>query len=548
MKKVRILSLILIFILVFSMTVFAEENVTSAGPEKTIQIIHTNDVHARVTENDSAGMGYAKLAALAADIAAKSGTEPILVDAGDALHGQTIATLERGESIVNIMNQVGYDVMAPGNHDFNYGSERLLELAQKASFEIISANIKKADGSNFLKAYTILERNGVKIAFFGLTTPETTYKTNPKNVVGLTFSDPVKEAEAMVNELKNQADVIVCVSHLGLDKASEITSQLVAEKVRGIDLIIDGHSHTELAEPLKVNDTVIVQTGEYLKNAGTVQIFLDAENNITAIKASLVTKEQAAGIPADEGVLSAINSYNEAQKTILSEVIAKSDIQFDGERANVRTGPTNLACLITTAMVETTGADMAITNGGGIRASIEPGDITRGDIVTVLPFGNYIVTKKMKGSDILAALEHGLSVYPDANGAFPQVANAEYLFDASKPAGQRVIYVRVKGEKLDLNREYVVATNDFMAAGGDDYPFAGLPLVNEYQALDEALIQYITAHPDELRYTTYTIRPGDALWKIARKTGHFWLELARINKLENPDLIYAGDELLIPAW
>lgn len=546
MKKVKLLSLIMVFILVFSMSAFANETSEQSLTDKTVYIIHTNDVHSRVTDN--AGMGYAKVAGLASYISTEKGAQPILVDAGDALHGQTIATLEQGESIVNIMNKVGYHVMTPGNHDFNYGFDRLLELKEKASFEIISANIKLNDGSNFLKPWTIIEREGVKFAFFGLSTPETSYKTNPKNVEGLTFSDPVQEAENMVKELKEKADVIICVSHLGLDDASEITSRLIAEKVEGIDLIIDGHSHTVLEEPLKAGNTLIVQTGEYLNNAGLVEINLDDENNITGIKAELISKEDAADIAADESVTAAINSYNESQKAILDEVIAVSDIHFDGERANVRTGPTNLSCLITTAMIEATGADMAITNGGGIRASIEAGEITRGDIITVLPFGNYIVTKKMKGSDIISALEHGLSQYPSANGAFPQVANVQYLFDETKPAGQRLVYARINGEDIVHDKEYVVATNDFMAVGGDGYPFENLPLINEYQSLDEAVIEYITNHPEKIKYTTYTIQPGDVLWKIASKTGHLWLEIAKINNLENPDLIYAGDTLLIPAW
>jgi 5'-nucleotidase len=545
--KRRILSLILVFILVFSLTAFADDTNVTTDAAKSITIIHTNDIHARAVE-DNSGIGYAKLAALAADALSKTGVDPILADAGDALHGQTIATVERGESIVNIMNKVGYDVMAPGNHDFNYGSGRLLELAGKAAFKIISANVTNTDGTAFLDEYTIIERSGVKIAFFGLSTPETAYKTNPKNIEGLSFTDPVKAAQTMSAELQDKADVIVCISHLGLDPASEITSKIVAEKVQGIDVIIDGHSHTALAEPLKVNNTIIVQTGEYFKNIGMVQIDLDSANKVTGIKASLYTKEQSAEIAPREDVVKAINDYTEAQKSILSEVVLKSEINFDGERADVRTGPTNLSCLITTAMVNITGADIAITNGGGIRASIEAGDVTRGEIISVLPFGNYIVTKKMKGSDIKAALEHGLSKYPETNGAFPQVANVEYLFDETKPAGERVTHIWIKGVKLDLNKEYIVATNDFMAVGGDGYPFKDLPLINEYQALDEALIAYVSENPDMIKYEKYTIVSGDALWKIARKTGHYWLEIAKINKLENPDLIYAGDTLLIPAW
>ncbi|MCX7774308.1 MAG: 5'-nucleotidase C-terminal domain-containing protein [Clostridia bacterium] len=550
MMKLRLLSFILIFSLLLSVAAFGEQTGTQpqVDANKTITIIHTTDVHARVLEEKNAGMGYGKVAALAANITSESGIRPILVDAGDAFHGQTLATLERGESIVKIMNQVGYEVMTPGNHDFNYGQDRLLELASKATFKVISSNVKKGDGKNFLDPYVIIEREGIKFAFFGLSTPETVYKTNPNNVTGLSFTDPIAEAKAMVEALKGKADVIVCVSHLGLDASSDITSKMVAEKVSGIDLIIDGHSHTTLTDPLKIGNTLIVQTGDYLKNVGTVALTFGPDKKLESVKASLYTKEQAAELTPDEKVSAVINGYAESQKAILSEVIAKSNIVLDGERANVRTSPTNLSCLITKAMVALTGADAAITNGGGIRASIQAGNITRGDVITVLPFGNYIVTKKMRGSDILAALEHGLSKYPETNGAFPQVANIEYLFDASKPEGQRVTKVWIKGVKLDLNKEYTVATNDFMASGGDGYAFKDLPLVNEYQALDEALIAYITAHPESIKYTTYTIQKGDALWKIARKTGHSWIELAKINNLENPDLIYAGKALLIPAW
>ncbi|NTV89331.1 MAG: LysM peptidoglycan-binding domain-containing protein [Clostridiales bacterium] len=543
----RILSLVLVFILVFSMAAFAEDTSITAASAKTITIIHTNDVHSRVAEDDNS-IGYAKVAGLADEILAKSGIKPIIADVGDALHGQTIATLERGASIVNIMNKVGYEVMTPGNHDFNYGQDRLLELAAMASFKIISSNIEKADGTMFLDGYTIVERDGLKIAFFGLSTPETAYKTNPKNITGLSFTDPVAAAGKMVATLKDKADVIICLSHLGLDEASDITSRLVAEKVAGIDLIIDGHSHTVLAEPLKIKDTVIVQTGEYLKNIGVVKLEFSADNKITGITASLTTKEQSAEIKPNEAVAAIISGYAESQKPILSEVLLKTEIDLDGERADVRTGPTNLSGLITKAMLDVTGADMAITNGGGIRASIKAGDVTRGDIITVLPFGNYIVTKKMKGSDIKAALENGLAKYPDANGAFPQVANVEYLFDGKKPAGERVTQVWIKGVKLDAAKEYIVATNDFMAAGGDGYKFSELPLVNEYQALDEAVVAYVTKHPELIKYNKYTVKEGDVLWRIARKAGHFWLELSKINKLANPDRIKAGDTLLVPAW
>lgn len=337
------------------------------------------------------------------------------------------------------------------------------------------------------------------------------------------------------------------MSHLGLDEASEVTSRLVAQRVAGIDLIIDGHSHTVLAEPLWVNGALIVQTGEYLNNVGMVQIRF-GEGKQAEVSARIVTKEQSAGITPDAGVTAAIDGCIKAQGSILSEVLFQCGISLDGERSSVRTGPTNLCCLVTTAMVDATGADLALLNGGAIRASVKAGKVTKGDIVGVLPFGNYIVTKKVKGSQIKAALEHGLSAYPSQSGGFPQVANVEYLLDLTKPAGKRVTHVWIKGVKLDPDRVYTVATNDFLAAGGDGYPFAGLPVAGEYQALDEALATYLVGHQGDIKYRSYTVKKGDVLWRIARGAGHFWLEIAEINGLKNPDRIYPGQKLLLPAW
>ena len=541
--------------------VWADESGAATAGSVNLTIVHTNDTHSRVLSSSSE-IGFAKIASKIKEI--RSANENVLVlDAGDAFHGQTISSLVEGESVVEVMNIIKYDAMVPGNHDFNYGQERLLELSQMTNFPIVAANIKKADGSTFLSPYIIKELKGVKVGIFGLATPETTYKTNPNNVKGLTFEDPTAAAERMVQELEGKADIIIALAHLGLDESSEYTSKLVAEKVDGIDLIIDGHSHTVLTEGLKVGDTLIVQTGEYDKNFGIVELVCE-NGSVTAAKASLITIEAAEQLPEDAEVLQAIEGIKAEQDVITSVVIGRTEVELDGVREHVRAGETNLGNLITEAILKATGADVVITNGGGIRASIDAGDITKGEVITVLPFGNYVVVKKIKGSDIIAALEHGVSQYPAPNGGFPHVAGIRFAFDPAAAAGSRITKAEIGGKALDPNAEYLLATNDFMAVGGDNYTmFAPGPVITELPGLDEIVMEYIANYgtadikvdgrvlAEEKKAQAaveYEVKLGDVLWKIAEKFGLTYEKLAEYNKLKDANRIYPGQRLLIPEF
>lgn len=542
-----------------------------------LTIVHTNDTHARVEEGTYDGMGFAKIATKVKELR-KNNANVLVLDAGDTFHGQTIASLVRGESIVKVMNTIGYDAMVPGNHDFNYGQERLVELSKETDFPIIASNVIKEDGTTLLRPYVIKEISGLKVGIFGLATPETTYKTHPKNVEGLTFKDPVAVAKEMVAELKDKSDIIIALTHLGLDESSLDTSAKVAEEVKGIDLIVDGHSHTTLPEGKRINGTLIVQTGEYDKNLGIVDMIYE-DGKIEA-SASLFTKEEAAELEADEDVISVVADIKAENEKITSVVVGNTDIQLDGEREHVRTGETNLGNLITTAMLKATGADIALTNGGGIRASIEQGEITKGEVITVLPFGNYVVEKEIKGSDVLAALENGISSYPETKGAFPHVAGITFKFDPEKEAGKRLVEVKVGGKVIDPDKTYKMATNDFLAAGGDEYEMlADGKVLGEYPGLDEILIEYIQEYgtedakvegrikvyepetkidapeskPEpkieapEPKVDTYVVKEGDVLWRIAKKLGLTWQRLGEYNKLKNPNIIFPGQKLLIPA-
>lgn len=539
----------------------ADGSVTSSAPENSmvkITVVHTNDTHARVKEGD--GMGFAKISSLIREIKQEN-PNTLVLDAGDTFHGQTIATLNRGESIASIMNIIGYDAMAPGNHDFNYGYERLAELDAITNFPILAANVKKADGTDLFTPYIIKEIAGLKVGIFGLATPETTYKTHPNNVEGLVFMDPVKVASEMTALLKDQTDIIICLAHLGMDAPSDNTSIKVADAAEDIDLIIDGHSHTVLEQGQLVGKTLIASTGEYDKNLGIVEITV-TEGRIEEIKAHLITTEDTAETVPDETIVKAIEEIEAGQAVILGEVVGKTGVDLEGAREKVRKEETNLGNLITDAMVWLTGADCAITNGGGIRASVPAGDITKGDVIQVLPFGNYIVTKKVSGADIKAALEHGTSAYPELLGGFPHVSGITYTIDTSRPAGDRVVDICIKDKPIDLHERYTLATNDFMAAGGDNYTmFADDAIENEYGGLDEAVIAYVQAKgtiapkvegritvtdgaAKEPRY--YIVKKGDWLRKIARMFNTTWQKLAELNNLKNPDLIYPNQKILLP--
>lgn len=541
-------------------TVFAEDAVANTQDAIKITIMHTNDTHSRVSEGD--GMGLAKVSSFIKELKQQN-PNALVLDAGDTFHGQTIATLSKGESIANIMNTIGYDAMAPGNHDFNYGYERLAELDKITNFPILAANIKKADGSDLFTPYIIKEIAGVKIGIFGLATPETTYKTHPDNVKGLAFKDPVEAAAEMVALLKDQTDVIIALAHLGMDEASVDTSTRVAAEVEGIDLIVDGHSHTVLEQGKLIGSTMIVSTGEFDKNFGIVDLLV-TNGKVSDIQADLISKEEASVTVPDEAVKKAVDAITAEQAFILNQVVGKTSVDLEGAREKVRTGETNLGNLITDAMIAETGADCALTNGGGIRASIPGGDITKGQVITVLPFGNYIVTKKVPGSDIKAALELGTGSYPAALGGFPHVSGIRYTIDTTMTAGDRVVDITVKGQPLDLQKEYILATNDFMAVGGDNYTmFADNEILNEYCSLDEAVIEYILAKGTvspalearisvkeaavaEVKEEYYIVKKGDWLSKIAIKFNTTWQKLQELNKIKNPDLIFPNQKILLP--
>jgi len=483
----------------------------SGKTEFNLFVIHTNDVHARIEESDSA-IGYAKLATLI-KMAKMYSDDVLVLDAGDTLHGTNIANFFKGETIAELLDMMGYDAICPGNHDFNYGWKVLkdyADLAEKYSnLRVLCANVLTDDGKLVFQPYQMYDYNGFKVAVIGLTTPDTTVKSHPKNTEGLTFMSDlvVKNAQYAVDMAHEYADFVVVLGHIGMDAdgPSGVTSDYICKNVDGIDLFVDGHSHTVLENGATVNGTVIVQTGEYCENIGLVQIHVK-DGVATSIYPLLVhasdVKDPAnsalgkfAGITSindDPEVASYIAEKNEELSGVMNQVIANYPQDLQGERADVRVRPTNLSKLICSAMIEETGADVAITNGGGIRASIPAGDVTKGEVNTVLPFGNFVVLTKLTGAQIYEAFEHGYSLLPATNGAFTQ-SNLNVVYNSKAEAGKRILRLFLNGKAIDKNATYSVATNDFMAAGGDGYSmFSGE--FTQFADLDQAVMTYLEKH------------------------------------------------------
>ena len=489
---------------------------------KTV-ILHTNDVHGNIKE-------YAKVAAMKDDYKAQ-GAQVILADAGDYSQGTVYVSLEKGKNAVTMMNLAGYDVATIGNHEFDYGYAQLKSNLDSAAFKVVCANVLQ-DGSPVFDAYTMINKGGVQVAFVGVETPEAQTKANPALIQGLTFlagDEMYAAVQTQVDAAKTAgADIVIVLTHLGVDSSSEPnTSYDLYKKVNGIDFIIDGHSHTVM--PKGPEGEPIQSTGTALNNIGVITI----DNATKKIESNELIPiwhtEEVDGdnvtvydyTKSDETVANAAKAIIDPIDADYGQKFAESAVDLNGAKApGNRTEETNLGDLITDAMMwaiktKAPGVDMtnavAITNGGGIRAPIAKGDITKKDVNTVLPFGNTLAVVYVKGSELLEALEVSTYCTPKSLGGFPQFAGMEVELntaceydanDTTYPGStyfgpksiNRITIKTVNGKAFDKDATYAVITNDFLAAGGDTY-YAFAAAQTQFDTglpLDEILMEYIT--------------------------------------------------------
>lgn len=513
MRKFLSVLLAMAMVLSLSVTSFAADTDSEAKAEmagKTV-ILHTNDVHGAIE-------GYAYITALKADYEAK-GAEVILVDAGDYSQGEVYVSDTKGLDAVEMMNVTGYDVVTLGNHEFDYGYAQLKENMTKADFKILCANVYGEDGTPIFDAnYTYTTKSGVKIGFFGMETPEAQTKANPALIKGLKFDTDLKAvAEKQLEALKDD-DVVIALSHLGVDDSSKpYTSYDLYNAAKGIDFIIDGHSHSVMIKGK--NGEPIQSTGTKFANIGVIVID-DASKKIESNSLYEIKEDTA----KDAAVAAAAQKIIDRIDKEYGAVFAKSKVELNGAKApnGNRDGETNNGDLITDAMLWkvmqnkeglTVNEDhvVAITNGGGIRAAIKVGDVTKKDIKTVLPFGNTIEVIYVTGTELLEALEASTFCVPESIGGFPQVAGINYTistavaYDANAetyPAStyygpksiNRVTINSINGKEFKANDTYAVVTNNFCAEGGDTY-YAFAAATSKFDTgvtLDMAVMDYIT--------------------------------------------------------
>ena len=448
-----------------------------------LTIMHVNDTHARVDK-------FPRLKTAVDTLRAESENH-LLLHAGDVFSGTLYFTIFEGLADLEMMNAIGFDAMTFGNHEFDKGPEALEKFVKDAQFPFVSANIDfskdpilnkyfhttivEAGEGNNGKIYPAIVKNinGELVGIFGLTTEDTPSIASPGEHI--TFLDAKQAAEETVQRLEDLGiNKIIALSHLGYTVEHQL-----AQEVDGIDVLVGGHSHTELPEGVLVEKdepTVIVQSGENLNNLGKVQVTFDENGVVQDYEATLLPLEN---YEADPDLLAKVEEYQEEIDELMQVVIGETTVHLDGERADVRTRETNLGNLIADGMVwkmkqffpETT---IALQNGGGIRASIDEGEITMGEIRTVLPFDNTLVAITLTGQELYEALENSVSQYPEHDGRFLQVSGVKFKFDPNQPAGQRVWHVEVLNQEgeyvpLDLEASYTVATNSFTAQGGDFY-------------------------------------------------------------------------------
>lgn len=529
-KKILAITLAALLFLAGVNPAFAQDG-NDNPPDGTIAltIVHTNDTHGQY-KNSASTVGFEKVKA----IADKENADLIL-DAGDAFHGLPFATIEQGKSTAELLRAVGYDAVCPGNHDFNYGAAALKALgteepavktedsegkADKAqkNFKLLNVNVVNAsDGQNYFQPYitktvTRGEEVSVKVGVFGLISPDIYSSTAPENVKDVRFDDAVEAAKKTVSKLKNdeKCDVIIALTHIGMtEKEGMLSSRDIAKAVPEINVIIDGHTHAKYSEV--VGNTLIAQTGAYFSNAGIVKIFYEPDSRkIVNTVGHVISSADAEAYESNWEVSKTIEDIEARQKPVLNQVVGKTDVPLEGSAIKTYTEETNLGRVITSAYLETTGADIAFENCGGIRASIAAGDITKGSVIGVSPFGNYLVTKKITGADLKSILEKSLEMgannlkayqegkheWPaNGGGSYLQIGGMKVAYDPARSLDNRLVSVDIGGAPLDLDSTYTVVTNQFVASNASKYPeLAVKPELNQYGVSEEAVMRYITNH------------------------------------------------------
>ena len=490
--------------------------INGAESSSEVVIYHTNDTHGYLAGDGESIIGIDQVAGLK-----ESTPDSILVDAGDATQGLPLASLTKGADIIELMNLAGYDLMTAGNHEFDFGTDQFLSNVKLADFPILAANIYQ-DGQPLLQdvqegnngCHTIIERDGLQIGFFGITTTDTAGSTNPAGIAGLEFKDEIETAKNEIDHLESEgADVIIAICHMGDMDASctsvDLANALTGEYQDKLDILIDGHSHT--IENEETNGVLIVQTGSGMTGVGKLTLTVSGDE--VSAEEQLLTPQDLTDITPDAAVAEQLTQIQDTQAELLNESVGTSETTLwagqIGVVAVTRLVETNYGDFTADAFraaaesyVQTLGTDtdlpiIAMENGGGIRAMSPNGNVTMGDLISAFPFSNTIYMKKVTPAVLYDVMEvsgttldgqdkeTGMLLQQTNSGGFLQISGFTVVFDPDGEAGQRVTSITLDGQSEPLDREdtetqIIMASNNYIMSGGSDYTMLGeLPKYGE---------------------------------------------------------------------
>lgn len=532
LKGKKLLSLTLAGMLLATAAPFAAA-ATEGESDTTIRIVHTNDIHGYYKSTDRGQIGFDGLKTVIDEQDAD-----LVLDIGDTFHGQAFATVEEGMSIARLMDECGYDAMTPGNHDWTYTAERLKELEDQSSFKILAANVVNDDGSLYFDSPYLVkdvvadDGTQLKVGVVGAIDDKFYTSTVPSNVEGLQFTEEAAKVTEMAQTLRNDenCDIVIAITH-------QSDCEGFVNNISGVDAVIAGHEHVlidTVYQDSEGKDVPLVEANYYFYNVGVLSLNYDTQTGTVTADETFLSSGDTSG-KEDAEVASVISEIEQEEQSVLSEVVGTSSKDYPYSWEEIRISEQEIGRIVTASYLDWTGADVAFENAGGVRAGISQGDVTYGDLISISPYGNVLVTKELTGQQIIDILEYSLEIsrqcdeiytlqkeaveagedpyqysWPEHSGSALQTNGVQANYDLSQPEGSKLSDVKIGGEPIELDKVYTVAMNNYVS-DDTEYPhISTTELKSEYGTCEEALHRYIGKGSFEQAAATQGLVPVSA--------------------------------------